>query len=486
MSPLGHEETKSNKAITRCLGFLTVSLCLCVLVVNYVFTSKAQTQTTPVPLEGCLKCHANIEPMHRFGPTATLDKLENGKDALGLTCTACHGGNPVASTKEEAHVQPRFPREWMQQGKFRVPERSGPLIERESLEFVRFLNPGDLRVAEKTCGSSDCHSSETAAVGKSMMRHGAMLWGAALYNNGGFPIKDASFGESYSRNGAPETLIQVPQPTTEQRRLKGILTFLDPLPRWEISQPGNILRVFERGGKRRLETGLPDKDEDPGKPDKGLSARGFGTAQRTDPVYLGLQKTRLLDPTLNFLGTNDHPGDFRSSGCTACHVIYANDRDPKHSAFYGAAGNQGTSQSADASIPRDESGHPIKHQLTSRIPTSQCMVCHMHPGENMVASYLGLMWWDNESDGDKMYPAAQHDPSQTEEQQQLNNNPEAASLRGLWSQPDFLNRTGTPEFNSQLKQTQFADFHGHGWLFRQVFKRDREGNLLDAKNAIVA
>ncbi len=38
-----------------------------------------------------------------------------------------------------------------------------------------------------------------------MMTHGAMLWGAALYNNGGFPIKDARFGESYSENGAPQT-----------------------------------------------------------------------------------------------------------------------------------------------------------------------------------------------------------------------------------------------------------------------------------------
>ncbi len=35
---------------------------------------------------------------------------------------------------------------------------------------------------------------------------------------------------------------------------------------------------------------LPDKEEEPGKPDKGLSPRGFGTAQRTDPVYLGFRK----------------------------------------------------------------------------------------------------------------------------------------------------------------------------------------------------
>ncbi|HXI23522.1 MAG TPA: hypothetical protein VNG71_06585, partial [Pyrinomonadaceae bacterium] len=452
-------------------------------------SSRAQQKSaTPPPLEGCLKCHDKIEPMHRYGPTVAgaLDKLDNGKDGMGLTCTACHGGNPVATTKEEAHVQPRFPKEWTRDGKFRVPERSGPLLNRESLQFVRFLNPGDLRVAETTCGSSDCHSTEAKGATRSMMAHGAMLWGAALYNNGGFPIKDANFGESYSASGAPQRLIQIPQPTEEQRRLKGILSFLDPLPRWEITQPGNVLRVFERGGKRRLETGLPDRDEDPGKPDKGLSARGLGTAQRTDPVYLGLQKTRLLDPTLNFLGTNNHPGDFRSSGCTACHVVYANDRDPRHSAFYSTAGNLGTSQSGDVSIPKNESGHPIKHQLTSRIPTSQCMICHMHPGENMVASYLGLTWWDNETDGDKMYPAQQRDPSQQEEARKLNNNPEAASLRGLWSEPDFLNKTGTAEFNSQLKRTQFADFHGHGWMFRQIFKRDRAGNLLDAKNDIVS
>jgi len=424
--------------------------------------------------------------MHRFGPTTTLDKLDHGKDALGLTCTSCHGGNPVATTKDEAHVRPRFPREWTRKGKFRIPENSGPLLNRESSEFVRFLNPGDLRVAPATCGSSECHASQSSNVGKSMMAHGAMLWGAALYNNGGFPIKDTNFGESYSANGAPQTLIQIPQPTAEQRRLKGILSFLDPLPRWEISQPGNLLRVFERGGKRRLETGLPDREEDAGKPDKGLSARGLGTAQRTDPVYLGLQKTRLLDPTLNFPGTNDHPGDYRSSGCTACHVIYANDRDSRHSAFYATAGNGGRSQSADVSIPKDEPGHPIKHQLTSRIPTAQCMICHMHPGENMLASYLGLTWWDNETDGGQMYPAQQRDLSRSEEQLKLNRNPEAASLRGLWSDPEFLERTGTPEFNSRLQRTQIADFHGHGWIFRQVFKRDREGNLLDAKNAIVA
>ncbi len=439
-----------------------------------------------VRVEGCVACHGLIEPMHKYGTTETLEKIKDGKDAVGLSCTACHGGNPVSRVKEEAHVRARFPREWRRDGRYTGanPERSNTLLARESWEFVRFVNPGDLRVAGRTCAGSACHDVESKNVSRSMMTHGAMLWGAALYNNGSFHLKDPRFGESYSESGKSQTLLQAA--TDEQRRIKGLLSLLDPIPRWEISQPGNVLRVFERGGRRRLEVGLPDKEEDPGKPDKGLSARGFGTAQRTDPVFLGIQKTRLMDPTLNFLGTNDHPGDYRSSGCSACHVIYANDRDPAHSASYHLAGNLGRSQTADVSIQKSESGHPIKHQFTSQIPTSQCMVCHMHPGTNMVATYLGLTWWDNESDGAKMYPATQHNPSQDEEQVKLDRNPEGASLRGLWSGFDFLKDTGTPAFNALLRNTQFADFHGHGWLFRKVFKRDRKGNLLDAQGNIVS
>jgi hypothetical protein len=436
--------------------------------------------------------------MHKYGSTEMLEQLKDGKDAVGLSCTACHGGNPgprkttddpkeIDRIKREAHVRARYPEEWKRDGKSTGanPERSNTLLARESWEYVRFINPGDIRVAQRTCGSSDCHAVEQKGVARSMMTHGAMLWGAALYNNGGFPVKDAVFGESYTETGAPQRLIQTPPPSEEDKRTKGLVEFIDPIPRWEISQPGNVLRVFERGGRRRLEVGLPDKEEDPGKPDKGLSPRGFGSNNRTDPVYLGLQKTRLLDPTLNFLGTNDHSGDYRSSGCTACHVIYANDRDPAHSAFYAKAGNTGRSQSADPNIPKDESGHPLKHQFTSQIPTSQCMVCHMHPGTNMVATYLGVTWWDNETDGDKMYPERQHNPSQEEEREKLNRNPEASSLRGLWSSLEFLEKTGTPEFNEQLKNTQFADFHSHGWMFRRVFKRDRKGNLLDADDKVV-
>ncbi len=455
----------------------------------------AATEPKPVetpqtlPTEGCLQCHNNIEPMHRYNARGDVfDKLDNGKDAQGLSCTACHGGNPAATTQKDAHVQPKFPKEWgCKNGECssRNPERANTLLLKESAEFVRFINPGDFRVITQTCG--ECHSEENRNVSRSMMAHGAMLWGAALYNNGGFHIKDTRFGESYNEDGNPQTLLANPMPTREETAFNGFLPFLEPLPRWEISQPGNILRVFERGGRRRLEVGLPDKEEENGKPDKGLSPRGLGTLNRTDPVYLGLQKTRLMDPTLNMLGTNDHPGDYRSAGCTSCHVIYANDRDAVNSAFYAKDGNQGMSKSADESIPKNEPGHPIKHQFTSQIPTSQCMTCHMHPGTNMVATYLGQMWWDNETDGKFMYPTdKQINPSESDEAEKLQKNPEASSLRGLWSDSEFLQKTGTKEFNEKLERVQFADSHGHGWMFKNVYKKDRKGNLLDKDDQIIS
>jgi hypothetical protein len=434
---------------------------------------------------GCVACHGQTDSpsMH---PTGTVR----------LGCIDCHGGDPgiqppsgtksgdaqYDQAKKQAHPKPRNASMWKSSAN---PVRPFANWLKESKEYIQFVNPGDLRVAEETCGTSGCHAREVRAVQTSMMTHGAMLWQAALYNNGAFVYKDARFGESYSPEGLPQRINTFPPPSQEQTRANGILPHLEPLARWEVSEPGNVLRVFERGGGERSEVGNPNPEEDPGRPDVKLSDRGFGTELRTDPVFLGLQKTRLLDPILSLPGTNDHPGDYRQSGCTACHVIYANDRSPIHSGPYAAFGNQAHSFQMDPTIPRNESGHPIKHEFTRSIPTSQCIVCHIHPGTNMVASYLGYIWWDNETDGEHMYPAKQHNPSDAERYQAWIANPEGAAARGKWKDLDFLEKIGTSEFNQQLKHTQFADFHGHGWVFRAVYKRDRKGDLLDAKDNVV-
>src|SRR5205814_3245513 len=136
---------------------------------------------------------------------------------------------------------------------------------------------------------------------------------------------------------------------------------------------------------------------------------------------------------------NDHPGDYRSSGCTACHVVYANDRSPINSGPYSGYGHRGLSASPDPTIPKDEPGHPIEHRFTTAIPTSQCIVCHIHPGTNVLNTYLGYMWWDNETDGDLMYPPQEKQLTSEQLSQAQMANPEEAAARGNWSDPDFLN-----------------------------------------------
>ena len=243
---------------------------------------------------------------------------------------------------------------------------------------------------------------------------------------------------------------------------------------------------------------------------------------------LNIHKTRLNDPYMWFMGTNDQPGDYRHSGCAGCHVVYANDREPRHSLTYAQYGRDGQTATVDPTIaalrqgqhagPGGE-GHggeaataspptattPRSARAATRSATSspgrsrpsQCMTCHMHQPNIFLNSYLGYTMWDYESDADLMWPGPenrlpartpeeearfrnQHYPTAAQVLEVLDRNPEGAAPRGLWGDVDFL-REVYDRVNPLARHTQFADYHGHGWNFRGIFRRDREGNLLDAE-----
>jgi hypothetical protein len=464
--------------------------------IDYVFYAPAPRAQSVAAAEeksaGCVSCHERTDAASMHASPAVV-----------LGCTDCHGGDAsarrnggaepgsadYAATRERAHVPPRYPNSWHHPSSAN-PVRSYTLLNRESPEFVRFVNPGDYRVAAQACGA--CHQPIIDAATRSLMATGAMLWGGAAYNNGILPFKNYVLGEGYTPDG--EAAIVTGAPATDLERARGALNELYPLPPWEGLRPGDIFRVFEGGGRNLTnlfaETGLPNAQgalqrlEEPGRPDNRQSNRGAGTGARIAVPVLNIHKTRLNDPLTWFLGTNDQPGDYRSSGCSACHVVYANDRDPKHSGPYAAAGHTGVSRSVDPTIPRDEPGHPLEHTFTRAIPTSQCMVCHMHQPNMFLNSYLGYTMWDYEADAPAMWPAAERNLDSERQRAILDRNPEGAAVRGLWGDLEFLTRVS--DLNPTLKDTQFADYHGHGWNFRAVFKRDRAGRLLDAADAVVA
>lgn len=445
---------------------------------------------------GCLSCH-----------TQTDASTMHLNPAVKLGCTDCHGGNSnvrVTSgtqrgsseyTKafESAHVLPRFPESWHFPSSAN-PERTYTLLNRESPEFVRFINPSDYRVAKESCGA--CHMDIIQASVRSLHSTAAMFWGGAAYNNGILDFKQYILGEAYGRNG--EAIIlkgpKIPDNLVDAAAVASILPQLYPLPAWESLKPGDIFRVFERGGRNIAnlfpETGLPNANgqlqriEEPGRPDFRQSNRGPGTGARISVPVINITKTRLNDPMTWFVGTNDQPGDYRHSGCASCHVVYANDRDPRHSGVYAKFGHEGRTQTVDPTISKTESGHPLTHTLTRSVPTSQCMTCHMHQPNMFLNTFLGYTMWDYESDAPRMWPQKQQYPDSKKIRDVLDRNPEGAATRGKWADVDFLKHVS--ELNPQMQDTQFADYHGHGWNFRAVFKRDRKGNLLDATGNLVS
>ncbi|MCB1876975.1 MAG: hypothetical protein KDH88_13460 [Chromatiales bacterium] len=454
--------------------------------------------------KGCVSCH-----------TETDKKTMHENPGVVLGCTDCHGGDATVfkpdgtqygdagyrEALDAGHVQPLYPELW-NYPKSSTAAQTYTLLNLESPEFARFINPGDYRIAREACGS--CHLPEIRSAERSLMATTAMLWGGASYNNGILPFKRYLIGESYTREGLGGIMKNPVEPTPEMGD-KGVLAQLYPLPTWQVLPPVDVFRVFERGGRNISnlfpETGLPNalgliqRLEEPGRPDVRQSNRGPGTGARIVVPVINIHKTRLNDPTTWFLGTNEQPGDYRSSGCSACHVVYANNRDPRHSGPYAKFGHTGETQTVDPTIPKNESGHPIEHRFTRAIPTSQCMVCHMHQPNVFVNSYLGFTMWDYESDAPLMWPEKQVYASETdirntpnadpgrilghEGVREINDrNPEEAAIRGKWSDPEFLKNVWT-DVNPNTKDTKFADYHGHGWNFRAIFKRGRDGTLLD-------
>jgi hypothetical protein len=485
---------------------------------SYVQAPPAPAQQTRQQAEekstGCKTCHSGYD---KDGMTGDHGSMHVNPGVI-IGCTDCHGGDPKVAkpanatyvrppaskdgkTKDEgpkgeylaamekAHVLPRYPSKWHYPSSAN-PEGSYTLLNKEAPEYIRFINPGDYRAARHACGA--CHLPIIQASERSLMATSAMLWGGAAYNNGILPFKRYILGESYTEDGQP-ALLKNPIPVNPHMTEMGILPSLAPLPAWETIPPADVFRVFERGGKvinsQFPEIGLPNSTglvqrlDEPGRPDIKQSNRGPATGSRIAVPVINITKTRLNDPHLWFLGTNEQAGDYRSSGCTACHTPYANDRDPSHSGPYAIAGHEGKTLTADPAINKNESGHPIKHQFTRAIPSSQCMVCHMHQPNIFINSYYGTIMWDYESDAPFMWPEKQKYPTADEARKILDRNPEEAAIRGKWGDPEFLKEVS--KLNPQLKDTQFADYHGHGWNFRAVFKRDRKGNLLDKDGKIV-
>ncbi|HCC69251.1 MAG TPA: hypothetical protein DEP99_05130 [Nitrospiraceae bacterium] len=184
-----------------------------------------------------------------------------------------------------------------------------------------YANPSDFRVVDKTCGT--CHPEDVANSKKSLHATMAGKISGARYTWAAQDTKHAIYAtyEVEDNDG------NVPEK-------KGALKSLKQLPMYDVSKPIS-------------------KDNHP-----------------VDDYI----RNQCLRCHLWSQGARQD-GNYRASGCAACHVLYSND---------------GTYEGSDKAIDKKQKGRPIMHRITTKIPETQCIHCHNRGGRTGV-SYIGKM-----------------------------------------------------------------------------------------------
>jgi hypothetical protein len=249
----------------------------------------------------CGICHETLEDMHPFFP---------------VTCVQCHGGDPTKTELADAHVQARS----------RLPTDERVLGQSFDPAYLRFVDPGNLRVAAASCGP--CHSDAVHNVNHSLHATTAGHLGDGLYENG------------------------------------------------VVGERHPPVSIFD------INDGRPDDAERPPGAVRGLKQiRGFtgGTKDSVSKHFADLPRKACMQCHLwsrgrAVRGRAGMDGDYRGEGCSACHVPYADD---------------GLSLSRDQTIPHFEPGHPREHRMVRFPDTTTCTRCH-YGDASIGLSFRGL------------------------------------------------------------------------------------------------
>ncbi len=285
--------------------------------------------------QSCMVCH-NGSPEHDYAGSGIEDP-HPFPGAENLLCTTCHGGDGSAEDKDLAHVPPppqigdrafqdQNAEAWFNRltlaGLDRYADYTVAGRTYSALDYLQFVNPGDLRVVTqgKSCGS--CHAGHAECSESGMLATSTGIFSGALHAAGaanhipehrglyedtaadmGFrAVTKLGFDIALAPFGGVGRLIEFP--VFSQRTATGPDAIRNN-PNYDAHQLADDL--------------LPD----------GRVIAGSPLAN----LYHEQIAFTCGDCHLGSAGANNRYGDFRSSGCTACHMPYSLDgrsgsRDP--------------------------------------------------------------------------------------------------------------------------------------------------------------
>lgn len=364
--------------------------------------------------QSCMKCHNGSSQDDYAGPGMENPHPFPGAD--NLQCTVCHGGNGSGGDKDGSHVPP--PPEigdrqnWAQNaeayfnrltlaGIDKYPDYTAGGRTYTALDYLQFINPSDLRVATKQRGCGQCHAQHSTSVAGSLLATEAGILSGAMYAIGAdnaVPshrtlFQDTAADFAFRAVSDPGF---VPDPSMVGRVGSLLET---PVHGRRVTSPENIFKnqaynVFDLVGDQLADNRVVTNSN---------LARLF---QEQISVTCG-------DCHLGSAGANNRYGDFRPSGCAACHM--------RHS-------SSGRSHTSDPNINRTEPldpddidapelSHLRRHRIASvakvlsngttieGIDDHACAGCHQ--GSNRtVLQYWGIRLDQNQDLRNRVqYPA---------------------------------------------------------------------------------
>ncbi|MBK8978488.1 MAG: hypothetical protein IPM29_21530 [Planctomycetes bacterium] len=326
-------------------GLLAAGLGLAALVAGACTGEGDARRTASLEASSCMKCHNGAAEDDYAGPGIENPHPFPGADRL--SCVQCHGGDPTGTDKESSHVPPppaigdrdkqrsdafAFFNKLTLTGLDKLPDYEVNGRRWTSLDFLQFVNPGDLRVVVRGRSCGVCHEAHAELVDRSLLATEAGILAGATYAAG-------------MENRVPES-VGVDVDTAAD---VGFRAVADPDFRREAADVGAVLRLLEfpvhsvRGDQGP--TAIDGNDD-------YLAAALAADIEADGRVRTDSPLARLYEEQVAFTcgnchlgsaGANNRAGDFRSSGCSACHMPYS---------------LGGRSLSQDPNVPKDEPRNP--------------------------------------------------------------------------------------------------------------------------------
>ena len=366
--------------------------------------------------QSCMVCHNGSQADDYSGPG-----LENPHPFPGagsnLKCTDCHGGNPFGQDALASHVPPppeigddaqmlADPTAYFNRltltGIDKFPDYTVGGKTYTALDYLQFVNPGDLRVVTQGRSCGQCHDPHGDSVANSLLATEAGVFSGAMYSIGvenQVPASVGLYADTAADLGfrAATDVGFSPAP--------GAVGPVSELVEYPVMSQFGVVgpdQLFQNNDytAANIEADL--------NPDHTVV-----TGSRLADVYHEQVAFTCGDCHLGSAGANNRYGDFRSSGCTACHMRYSLDGrsttgDPNVDLFEPLDPDD---------IDPPERAHPKRHLIQSiakTLPSGEfvqgiddytCAGCHQ--GSNRtVMQYWGIRLDQNEDvDDDFQYPA---------------------------------------------------------------------------------